>query len=148
MERCHLLAIQVSHIFHYLTEGSVIHVHVRDIDETGQLIFLAKFPCLLGADFNAGLAVNYDDSCSCGADCLFHFSHEIKITRCINNIDLVSFPLNGDHGGTDREMTFLFFFTVIAEGIAVIYLAHTGGDTGQISKGFCKTGLATAAMAQ
>ena len=40
-------------------------------------------------------------------------------------------------------MTFLFFFTVIAEGIAIIYLAHTGGDTGQITKGFCKTGLAT-----
>ena len=42
----------------------------------------------------------------------------------------------------------MFFFTVITEGIAVIYLAHTGGDTGQITKGFCKTGLATAAMAR
>ena len=148
MKRCHLLAVQVGHIFHYLTKRSVIHVHVGNIDETGQLVFFAKLPCLLRADFNARLAVNYYDGCSCGTDCLFHFSHEIKITRCINNIDLVSFPLNGDHGGTDREMTFLFFFTVIAEGIAVIYLAHTGGDTGQISKGFCKTGLATASMAQ
>ena len=101
MERSHLLAEHLRHILHYLTERSVIHIHIADIYHSGELIFFTEFPCFLGAHFHARLAVYHNDNRSGSADCLFHLSRKVKKARCVNYIDFISFPFNGDNGSTN-----------------------------------------------
>ncbi len=148
VEGRHLLAVEVCHVLHHLAEGSVVHVHVGHIDEPGQLVLLAQLPCLLGAHLDAGFAVHHDDGRACGADGLLGLAHEIEITGGIYHVNLVPFPLDGDNGGVDGELALLLFLAVVAQGVAVGYLAHSGCDAGQIRKGLCQTGLAASAVAQ
>ena len=89
MEWSHFLSEHVRHIFHNLTEGRIVNIHVADIDHPGQLILLAKLPRPLSADLHSGLAVDHDDSGTRRTDRLFHFPCEIKEAGRINDIDLI-----------------------------------------------------------
>ena len=148
VEGSHLLAVERSHVLHHLPEGGIVHVHVGDIDKSGQLVFLAQFPRPLSSHFNAGFTVYHNDGRSRRTQSLLGLAHEIKVARCIYHINLAAFPFNRDHGGADGEFAFLFFFAVVAYGIAVRHLAHSGCDAGQVRKCFRQTGLAAAAMPQ
>ena len=146
MERCHLLAKHCGHILYHLSERSLIHIHVADIDHAGQLILLTQLPCLLGSDLHAGLAIHYDNDCACCTDRFLYFPCEIKESGCVENIDLVSFPLNGNHGSIYGNLTFDFFFIKITYGIAVIDFPHPGGNSGQICHCFCQRRLTASPM--
>ena len=126
----------------------MVHIHVGNVNDSGQLVFLAQLPRLQCPHLNACLTVDNDDSRTGSADCLLYFSHEIKVTGCIDNVDLVSIPFNRNHGGVDGKLALLLFLAVIADGIAVFYSAHSGCNSGQVCHGLCQTGLSAAAVSQ
>ena len=147
VERCDLLTVFFFQIFYDLTIGGVIHVHVGNIDKTGQFIFFAELPCLLGADFNAGFAVNYDDGSACSLYRFFYFAYKVKISGSIQNIYLHAVPFDGNNGGINRNLSLLFFLAIITDGIAVCDLTHSGCNASQISHCLSQTGFARTAMA-
>ena len=148
IKRRHLLPVEIGHIFHHLTEGCIVHVHIGDIDKPGQLVLLAQLPCLLSTHLDTGLAVHHDDSRACRADCLLSLSYEIKIAGSVDHIDLTTLPFDGNHGCIDRKLTLLFLFAIVAHGIAVWNPAHSGCNSGQIRKSFRQAGLTATAVSQ
>lgn len=148
VEGRHLLAVESGHVLHNLAEGGVVHIHVGDIDKTGQLILFTHLPGLLGPDLNAGFSVYDNDGRAGCADGFLRLSYKIKITGRIYYVYLVSFPLDRYNGGIDGKLPLLFFFAVIAQRISVGHLAHTGRDTGQIGKALGKACLSASAMSQ
>ena len=62
IERRNLLAVQIGQILYHLTEGRMIHIHLRYKKHSRQLILLAEIPCLLGSDLHAGLT-GYHNNC-------------------------------------------------------------------------------------
>ena len=130
MEGSHFLSVGIRHIFHYLAEGSVVHIHVRNEDKTGQFVFLADFPCLFRPYFHAGFSGNNNDCRVSRADCLFHFPHKIKKPGSIQNIYLNSFPFDRYYRCGNGNLPLLFLFSKIAYRIAVGYLAHPGSNPG------------------
>ena len=140
------LAKEVGHILHHLAEGCVVHIHIGHIHESGQFIFLTQLPSLQRAHLNAGLAVHHDDGGACGAQSLFHFSHEIKIPRGVENINLMPLPLNGNDGCTDGKLPLLLFFSIITYSIAICYFTHSGSNAGQVCHRLNQAGLTAAAM--
>ena len=148
VEGGHLLAVEIRHVLHHLAEGGIVHVHIGHIDESGQLVFLTQFPCLLSAYLDAGLAVDHDDGGSGGADGLLGLAHEVKIAGGVYHINLVPFPLDGDNGGVNGKLSLLLFLAVVAQGISIGHFTHSGCDSGQIRKCLCQTGLTASAVAQ
>ena len=100
MEGSHFLAKHGGHIFYYLTEGCIIHIHIADVDHAGQFVLLTEIPCLLRTDLHTGLTINYNNCCPGSTDALFYFASEIKKARGINDIDLISCPFDRDYGST------------------------------------------------
>ena len=147
MERRHFLAVLLRHIFHNLSERRIVNVHIRYEYKTRQLIFLAKFPCLLCADFHTCLTGNHND-CRIGrADRLFYFSYKIKKTGGIQQIDFYAFPFDWHNGSGYGYLSFLFLLAIIADCIAVCHLAHTGSDARKVRHCFYQTGFSTASVA-
>ena len=99
--RSNLLAVAGSQILYHLTETCVIHIHLCYIYHSRKIILIAQFPCLLCADLYAGLAGYHDNRCICCADCFFHFTDKIEISRCIENVDLRFLPLDRDQACAD-----------------------------------------------
>ena len=85
-----------------------------------RFIFFAELPCLLGADFNAGFAVNYDDGSACSLYRFFYFAYKVKISGSIQNIYLHAVPFDGNNGGINRNLSLLFFLAIITDGIACL----------------------------
>ena len=83
MERSNLLAVQRLQVFNDLTVACIVNVHIRYEDHTWKLILLTQIPRPLRTGLNAGFT-GYNNDCRirCGYS-LLHFSHEIKISRCI-----------------------------------------------------------------
>ena len=84
----------VKRIFNNLTEAGIIHIHLSNIDHTRKIILITEFPCFLGSYLHTGFSGNNDNSCIGCADCFFHFSDKIKISRRIKDINLCFFPFN------------------------------------------------------
>ena len=103
--------------------------------------------CLLGADFNAGFAVNYDDGSACSLYRFFYFAYKVKISGSIQNIYLHAVPFDGNNGGINRNLSLLFFLAIITDGIAVCDLTHSGCNASQISHCLSQTGFTRTAMA-
>ena len=95
------LTVSLVQIFNHLAETCIVHIHLCHVDHTRQIILIAQFPCLLGSDFHAGLAGNYDDSRIRRTDRFFYLSHEIEVSRSIKDIDLRLLPLDGYQSRAD-----------------------------------------------
>ena len=81
IKRRNFLSIKFCQFFNNFTEGCMIHIHLGYEKHTGQLIFFAELPCLLGSDFHSCFTGYYDNGCVCSCNCFFHFSYEIKVSR-------------------------------------------------------------------
>ena len=124
MERRHLLSKHLRHILHNLPERSIVNIHVAHINHTGQLIFLAQLPCLLGTNFHTGFAVYNNNSRAGCTDCFLNLTGKIKKSRCIQYINLIPFPFYRNYGSADRYFSLLFFFAKITDCISIIDLTH------------------------
>ena len=148
MERSHLLAVFIGHVRHDLSERSIVDIHIRYEHESGQPVLLAKLPCLLRAHFHAGLTGHNNDRRICRGDSFLHLSHEIEESGRIQYVDLHAFPLDRNNRRRNRDMAFLLFFTKITHCVSIIYLAHSGSDTGQVCHRLHQAGLTTATVPQ
>ncbi len=125
VERRDLLSEELLQLLDNLAIAHVVVVHLRDKNHSRQVVLLAEFPGLLRSDLYAVLTRDNDDCRIGDADSLFHFTDEIKISRCIEDIDLVLVPLNRDHRCGDRKLPSDLFLVIIAERIAVSDRAHS-----------------------
>ena len=66
---------------HYVLVGSVVHIHVRQENDPGQMISLAERPGLAGACLHAVLAGNHNDRRVSRAGGLLDLSCEIRRPR-------------------------------------------------------------------
>ena len=148
IERSHLLAIRSCHILYDLSEGRIVNIHIGNIDDSGQFVFLTKLPGLDGADFDACFTVDYDNCRTGCTDCLLNLTYKVKISGCINDIDLVTVPLNRNNGGIDGKLALLLFLAVIADGISIGNLTHSGCHSGQISHCLNQAGLSASAVSE
>ena len=101
MEGSDFLAIKAGHVFHYLTIGSIINIHIGYKYHAGKLISVTQLPGFLCADFHTGLTGNNDDGGIRSADRFFHFTYKVKKTGSIQYIDLHTFPFNRDNRCAD-----------------------------------------------
>ena len=107
----------------------MIIIHIGDENQSGQIVLFAHLPCSLCAGFNAGLAVYNDNGSVCYADSFLCFSHEIKKSGSIQEIDLnrpvFAFIFQRNEGGGNGELPLDLFFVIITDGVAVGHLTHT-----------------------
>ena len=143
---CDHFTVSCGQIFNNLTEAGIIHIHLSNIDHTRKIILITELPCFLGSYLHTGFSGNNDNSCIGCADCFFHFSDKIKISRCIKDINLCFFPFNRNQTCAKWEFTFLFFFIKITDRITVLNRSHTICCSRYISHRFCQTGLSASPM--
>ena len=146
MQRSDLLAVELLKLFNDLTIADIVIVHAGHEEHAREISLFAEFPCLFCTNLYAALAGNHDNSSIRNADSFFHFTDEVKETRCVEKIDLGLLPLNGNYGSRDGEFSLDLFFIVIAYRVAVCYRSHTSRNTGQISHSLCQSRLSGAAM--
>ena len=123
--RRNLLTISDSQIFHNLAETCVVHIHLCHIDHTRQVVLVTKLPRFFCTNLYTGFSGNHDNCRICCTHCFFYFADKIKISRCIQNIDLCLFPLDRDQARADRESALLLFFIKITGRIGLGNLSHT-----------------------
>ena len=114
-----LLSVSRCQVLDHLAETCIVYVHLCHIYHSRKVIFIAEFPCLLCSHLHAGFSGDHDDRSVRRAHCFFHFSDKIKITRCIQYIDLRFLPLDGDQARADRKSAFLLLFIKIAHRIGL-----------------------------
>ena len=113
IERSHFLTIFICKILNYLSVWNIIDIHICYKEHTWNLVFFTEFPSFLSSNFDTGRARNNDYSCICNADSFLNLTYKIKESRSIQNIDLVTIPLERNGCCTDWEVTFLFFLIEI-----------------------------------
>ncbi len=133
MKRSNLLSEEFLQLFHNLAVADFVVVHAGHKDHAGQIAFFAQVPCLLRTYLHAVLGGNDDDGGVRSRYSFFHFADKIKISRGIENIDFVLFPLYRNNGSGDGELSLLLFTVKITDGCSVRYVSHAACHSGKIS---------------
>ena len=128
IQRSDLGSVELCKSIDYLDRGSVLHIHVGDIEHSGKAVLLAQIPCLLRSDFNAALAVNNDDRRVSSCCSFFSLADEIEISGSVQHVDLHILADHGNDRGADRELSVLFFFIKVTDRIAVSYISKSGSN--------------------
>ena len=148
MERSHLLTVLIGHVWHDLSERSIIDIHIRHKYKSGQLILIAQLPCFLCAHLQTGLTgYNNNRRIRCGYS-LLNLSYEIKESGRIQHVDLDTLPFDRNNRCRNGYMALLLFFTKVTYCVPVIYFTHPGSDTGQVCHRLHQAGLTAAAVPQ
>ena len=133
-----------------LTEGSIVIIHVGNENDAGQMVLLAKLPRSAGTRLNTGLAVDDDHRSIGNTDSLFDLAYKVKVTRCIQKVDLdiALFTLEFDRNnrGGQRELTLLLLLVKVTDGVAIGHLAYAGDDSLDICQCFDDSRLAGPSM--
>ena len=148
MQRSDPLSIQFRQLFHDLAVADIVDIHIRNKDHTGQVIFFAQIPCLLGSNLHARFSGNDDHRRVRCAGSLLSLADKIKEARGIQNIDLILSPHHRNHRCGNRKLAFDLLFIKITDGISVAYFSQAVGDTRKISHRFRQRCLAGAAMSK
>ena len=70
-----------------------------------------------------------------------HSPGHTKRTRCIDEIDSMLVPRNGDRRRRDGDATLAFLFHVIHGGVPIVHVAHRSNETGMIEHAFDRGGF-------
>ena len=126
----------------------VLLVGLGDIEDAGQLAGLAVFPRLFGAHAHAALGGADDDGGVGHPQGLHDLAGEVKIARCVQDIDLAALVLNGGHRSGQRNLTANLLGIEITDGISVGHLAQAVGPAGGIQHTLGQGSLSVSAVAQ
>ncbi len=148
VERRDFLAIDSGQIFNRLTVGNTVNIHICYKKHSRKMILLAQFPGFLRTCLYTGFSGNDDDGPVGNTQCLFHFAYEIKITGCVQNIDLVIIPFNRNQRSSDRNLSLLLFLCEVTDCSSVFDFPHSRSQTAQISHSLCQSCLACAAVSE
>ena len=94
-------------------------------EHAGKPLSVAIFPCKLGADLGAALAVDHDNGSVSRSYALELLAHEIGVTGSIQNIDLCIVIVDVCSGKRNGIVSCDLFRIEIGNGVAVADLAHS-----------------------
>ncbi len=146
VDRGDLLAVHFLQLLDDASEADIVIVHLGHEEHARDISLLAELPCLLGADLDAVLAGDDDDRRIRDADSLLDLADEIEVAGRVKDVDLAFIPLYRYDRAADGEFSLLLFRVVVADGIAVGNLSHSGSKACQISHGFREGCFACAPM--
>ena len=82
-----------------------------------------------------------------GAEAALHLAHEVHVAGRVDDVDLVVFPLEGEQRDVQAELALMLVGVPVADGRAVLDLAHAGRGAGGEQHRLGQRCLAGAAVA-
>jgi hypothetical protein len=110
--------------FYHPGKIGVFAVHLVNEDKPWQVVFLKVRPYLPRTNLNTGGSTDNNDGAFAHTQAGPHFTDEVRIAGGINQVDLLTQPLVGQHAQADADITLLFGRVVVGGGTAVIYPAQ------------------------
>ena len=148
LQRCNGFTEFHTHVCQCTFKVRIFIVHLVYKENTRQMHFFGIFPCFFSTNFYAGFCGNHDQGCIRYAHSQFGFSHEVKITRCIQEVDLCILPFYRQYGCTDRYLTANFFWIVVTNGIAFVHFSESFCCSGIEQRCFGISGFPRTAVTQ
>ena len=130
---------------------AVLLAALGDREHHGQVGGLQIVPAALGADGDGLGRVLGRDGDHAGLDRaqgVEHLADKVKVAGAVEHVDLVAVELHGRNGGGDGDLTGNLFGIIVADGVAVSYLAQTVDGAGDVEHALGQAGLAGVAVAQ
>ena len=109
----------VLELFKHAVKVRVVVIVLIDEEYLRYAYFAGIIPCKLGADLNAGLGVNKDNSAARNAESLLYFAYKVKVSGGIENIYLATLPDDGRYRRRYRKASLDLFGVKVANGISV-----------------------------
>ena len=101
-------------------EVGTFTVHFIDKGDSWNVIFVCLSPDGFALGFDSFAGGEDDDSAVEDAEGAFDFGGEIDVTGRVDEIECVSFPVEGYGGGLNGDTAFLFFGIVVGNGRTLI----------------------------
>ena len=125
---------------------SVFPIHFVHEDQPGQTCFFRQLPALFRPDLDPAGGADHDQHAVHRPEGPFHFRHEIRKPRGIDEVDLHIPPFHRCQGGADRNPSFDFFRFKVRSGLAVFHLAHPADGPAAVEQSFRQGSGACASM--
>ena len=130
----------------YAVEARVLVAQTVDEEYLSQACLRRCLNSLFGADVDAVLARNNDQSGIRCAHALGYAAREVKETGGVDEINLGVLPLYGSNGGHNGRLSLNLFAVKIERSVAVGNLAQSVADLRHVEDGLRYRGLAAAAV--
>ena len=123
-------------------------VELGNVKHCRQVCIRQRFPAFFGADGDAGLGSQADQTGISNAQGLHDLSGKIEIAGVVEHIDLAARVLHGNHRGLDGILSLLLFVVEVRDGGAVGTLAETGDRLRQEEHTLAQGGFTVAAVTE
>ena len=123
-----------AHLAHHLEEVGARAVHLVDVADTGNVVFVSLTPYGLAL----GLHAAYGAECGHGSvehtQRTLHLYGEVHVPRSVNQVDFIFIviivPESGGGGGGDGDASLLLLLHPVHRGGSVVHLADLVGQAG------------------
>ena len=126
---------------------SAFEIELVDEHHPGHAHLVGDLPHIFGLHLHAFDRAHDEDGEVAHAQRRDHVTDEVGVSRRVDEIDLVVFPLERRHRQRQRQPAPLLFGVVVAYGGPLIDAAHASGDPGAMQQGLGQRRLAGAAVA-
>ena len=129
-------------------EVRMLLVELGDIEHCGKTGFCEVLPALFGADADAALRGQADQTRVGNAQGLHDLTGKVEVAGVIENVDLALVIFHRNDRRRDGILALLLFVVEVGNGRAVRALAQTGDRFGRKEHALAQRGLAVAAVTQ
>ena len=129
-------------------EVRMLLVELGDIEHCGKTGFCEVLPALFGADADAALRGQADQTRVGNAQGLHDLTGKVEVAGVIENVDLALVIFHRNDRRRDGILALLLFVVEVGNGRAVRALAQTGDRLGRKEHALAQRGLAVAAVTQ
>ena len=129
-----------------VAEARVLLVHHVDHRERGGLLLLEDLPHDFGPDLDAGVGADDEERRVRHPQRAVHVADEIEVSRGVDQVDLVSLPLELRESEVDGHLALDLVGAVIEHGASVRHAPEAGIGLGEEQHGLGQRGLAHAMM--
>ena len=132
----------------HIEEVGMLFVELGDVEHRGQAGLGEALPALFGADGDAALGGEADESCVRHAQRLRDLTGEVEIAGVVDKVQLALVIFHRNDGRGDGILSLLLFVVKVGNGRAVGAFAETGDRLGGEQHALAQGGLAVAAVSQ
>ena len=131
-----------------LIKIKLILIPLIDYNEARGVIPLADLPGLLGSHLNARTCVDHNHRRIGSSERCIHFSHEIRISRCVNEVNLVILPFDRNDGCIDGKSLLHLHLVIVGYSVSILDLTQLLDDSRLIKRSFQESGFPAPAVTQ
>ena len=129
-------------------EVGVLLVELGDVEHGGKTGLGEILPALFGADTDAALGGQADETRVNHAQGLHDLTGKVKIARIVDHVELALVIFNGNDGRRNGILSLLLFVVKVRNSGAISTLAQTGDRLGGEQHTLAQSGFAVAAVAK